>query len=390
MKTEFNFTTNKLKKLENTTEKPIDFKDATVAGLRLRLSPANKKTYRLRAWDRHKGKTVQMVIGTFPDMTIGSARDKAQELLNDISLGVDVQAERKSIKKEQTFEELFYHWLNTWATQNRTFKEYEPRYKNYIQSYLGDKRISEITEEAIQLWRNKVLKQKKTRGKGTISPTTINRAFAIISAVYNQCMPNLPNPCKTIKKFKEHGRDVFFYALELDRLLAASEDVYTSVDIRDLVQLALFTGARRANILSMEWTELQFDLRRWIIPGVKFKNGKATPVVLLDEAIQILKRRKEQSTSRYVFASDGKTGHITEPKKGWKALLERADLNSGFWLHDLRRTLGSHQAIGGTSLKIIGAALGHKSQAATNRYAHLQDAPIRESMERAVADMKSK
>jgi hypothetical protein len=49
--------------------------------------------------------------------------------------------------------------------------------------------------------------------------------------------------------------------------------------------------------------------------------------------------------------------------------------------------MGSYQAIEGSSLQIIGRSLGHKSIAATQIYAHLSAAPIRQSMQRATNGM---
>lgn len=56
-------------------------------------------------------------------------------------------------------------------------------------------------------------------------------------------------------------------------------------------------------------------------------------------------------------------------------------------LHDLRRTFGSYQAITGASLPIIGKTLGHKSQQSTQVYARLNDDPVRDSMEKAAAEI---
>ena len=55
--------------------------------------------------------------------------------------------------------------------------------------------------------------------------------------------------------------------------------------------------------------------------------------------------------------------------------------------HDLRRTLGSWQAINNTSLAIIGASLGHKTQQATAIYARLSLDPVRQSVGTATASM---
>ena len=56
-------------------------------------------------------------------------------------------------------------------------------------------------------------------------------------------------------------------------------------------------------------------------------------------------------------------------------------------IHDIRRTMGSYQAITGASLPIIGKTLGHKSPQSTQVYARLHDDPIRASMERAANEM---
>ncbi len=66
--------------------------------------------------------------------------------------------------------------------------------------------------------------------------------------------------------------------------------------------------------------------------------------------------------------------------------MERAGIEN-LRLHDLRRTLGSYQAIAGSSLHIIGQSLGHKSPMATQVYARLSIDPVRDSMQRATDRM---
>ena len=112
-------------------------------------------------------------------------------------------------------------------------------------------------------------------------------------------------------------------------------------------------------------------------------------VPLLDQAVELLKKRVLHKSSIYVFPTprQSKTGHLVEPKKAWKSLLKRAELSETYRLHDLRRTMGSWQAITGTSTKIIGASLGHKSEAATAHYAHLTIEPVRAAMQRAADAM---
>lgn len=57
-------------------------------------------------------------------------------------------------------------------------------------------------------------------------------------------------------------------------------------------------------------------------------------------------------------------------------------------IHDLRRTMGSRQAITGASLPIIGKSLNHKSQQATAIYTRLDLDPVRASVEKATEAMR--
>ncbi|KJW03730.1 phage integrase family protein [Orientia tsutsugamushi str. Sido] len=60
--------------------------------------------------------------------------------------------------------------------------------------------------------------------------------------------------------------------------------------IRDFALLALYTGARKRNVLEMERNNIDFVRKIWHIPQAK--NGKAQNIPLTDEAMEILQARK--------------------------------------------------------------------------------------------------
>ena len=66
--------------------------------------------------------------------------------------------------------------------------------------------------------------------------------------------------------------------------------------------------------------------------------------------------------------------------------LTNADIEN-LHIHDLRRTFGSWQTAGGSSIPIIGKSLGHKSQQATAIYARLDIDQVRHSVESAAQAM---
>jgi integrase len=189
------------------------------------------------------------------------------------------------------------------------------------------------------------------------------------------------NPTIGITKFKEQKRDRFILKDELPRFLEALENE-PNRGMRDFFLMCLYTGARKGNVLSMRWEEVDFSINEWRIPDTK--NGDPVRVPLIGKALEILCDRSYlKESTPWVFPSGGsKSGHVQEPKKVWKRILERAGLTN-LRIHDLRRTCGSYQAIAGTSLAIIGKSLGHKSPQSTAVYARLSNDPVRNSLEAA-------
>ena len=384
-----NFSNSRLIKLKNTSNKDEQYKDAGQKGLILRITPAGSKIFRMKLWDKNRRKTIQMVLGRYPELKINDAREIVANRISDIAHGIDLIDRQNAARGEQIFDDIFKIWINDFAKESKkTWDEDERRYDLYIRDHLGNLQLSDITPEKIRKWRITLTKKDKIKGKGKISQSTINRAFAIVSTVFNKCAPNMQNPCSQVAKYKEKSREKFLDQDELKRFFLALESIHTPQHLKDYLLLSLYTGARRSNILSMSWHDIKLDLRLWIIPGEQSKNNEPMVVPLVDQIVEILSRRKSETSSVYVFPGTGKTGHLVEPKKAWKSLLKRAGLDNSTRLHDLRRTMGSWQAITGSSTKLIGASLGHKTEAATAVYARLTIDPIRESMEKAVKAME--
>lgn len=131
----------------------------------------------------------------------------------------------------------------------------------------------------------------------------------------------------------------------------------------------------------MNWKDINFISNTWTIKETK--NGESQIIHLSNQAIEILQRRSLFKHSEWVFPSTGSaSGHIEEPKKAWKRILEKAGIEN-LRIHDLRRTLGSWQAATGANSYIIGKSLGHKTQQAYAIYARLNLDPVRESVNKA-------
>ena len=214
-----------------------------------------------------------------------------------------------------------------------------------------------------------------------------NRVLTFLRAMFNRAADigySGTNPTTGVKRFREQSRDRFLQADELHRFFRAlSEELDDTA--RDFFYLALLTGARRGNLQTMRWEDMNLGAGVWRIPDSK--SGEPIVLPLVEPAVRILQGRLQTSDeSPWVFPGRGKTGHLVEPKSAWRRILNRAGLDN-LRLHDLRRTLGSWQAAGGASLPVIGASLGHRDARATQVYARLTLDPVRKSVERATAAM---
>ena len=149
--------------------------------------------------------------------------------------------------------------------------------------------------------------------------------------------------------------------------------------------MSLLTGARKSNVLSMKWTDLDIAAGYWRIPETK--NGSVVVVPLVGPALSILEARHTSAGScPWVFPGHRRGDHLRSPKHSWERILKAAKLEN-LRPHDLRRTLGSWMACQNVSLTIVGKVLGHKSPQATAVYSRLSMNPQRQAMEGATTAM---
>jgi integrase len=162
------------------------------------------------------------------------------------------------------------------------------------------------------------------------------------------------------------------------------EAVLELVDTLSDVDTECTAGARKSNTLAMRWDEISFHGETWRIALTK--NDDPQIVHLSPQAMDILKERKLHSASPWVFPGGGASGHLADPKKAWMRILKEAGI-ADLRIHDLRRTLGSWQAVTGANSYIIGKSLGHRSQQSTAVYARLNLDPVRDSVNKATDAM---
>lgn len=373
--------------MKNPAEGRVTVKDNDDKYLHIVLTPTTKSWRYIR---KVNGRMVFITLGKYPDMTPVQARNKSRETSAAYQRGEDPQLQKRESKKVQTWESLFQWYLTEHAKPNkRTWKADENQERLYCSGW-RKRPWQAISKKYLKRWH-----QVLTRRSGAIAA---DRALALVKSVFNRAISEDvikgDNPAVGIglnhKTAKSYARKRFMSAVELTRLFRALDE-YHDQDMADFFRLALFTGARRGNVMAMKWDHITLESLTWTIPKEELKRGQEDlQIPLSNAASAILQNRWDHRKSdTYVFPAKKKTSktpHLTEPKKAWAAICSRAQLED-LRIHDLRRTLGSWMAMGGASLPIIGATLGHSSSRTTEIYARLGADPVRLHQGQAVAAM---
>ncbi|MDP2784998.1 MAG: site-specific integrase [Sulfurimicrobium sp.] len=293
------------------------------------------------------------------------------------------------------------HTFNELADEYQTHAK-DPDRLIYWRGVFGADMLSNVTSTRIAKERDRLLAEdttrfatpatgdmvadtKRTRQKR--SGATVNRYLAALSS----CLSHgvilewiERNPCERIKKPAENkGRARFLDDDERERLLAACRP---HADLYLAVVLALTTGARQAEVMTLRWG--QIDFRRQVITLSKTKNGETRSIPLVGEAFTLLQERAKvrSLTDDRIFppTSRAKKSECLDLRAPWEDALKTAAITDFHW-HDLRHTSASHLAMSGVSLVEIAKVLGHRTLAMVARYAHLSDEHIVSTGEKLAA-----
>jgi integrase len=382
-KTKFNFTESSLSGI---TPPPKDgrrliYRDTGQKGLLLMITYGGTKTF-YYCYKRNKRKRM-LKIGQFPYTDIEQARERAFLFAKAVKNGKDPIAPEQptsAMTLKVFFENEYipkyakqYKKQNTWQDNQQLF--------NYHFSRIGNRELDSFTKFEIDSLHKEIGTNRGHYGA--------NRALALIRHIFNVAIDwgfIENNPAAKIKPYPEQARDRFLQPDEFNKFMDAINNQPDSLH-KQLVLLLLYTGQRKGNIAALKWSNIDFTNNTLYLPETK--NGEPQRIPLTNQAIDLLKvmRSKRRKNNDYLFPSDmTSTGHINTPITFWHKILKEAGLTN-LRMHDLRRTMGSYQAITGSSLHIIGKSLGHKSSKATEVYARLNLDSVRSSMQKATDEM---
>lgn len=231
----------------------------------------------------------------------------------------------------------------------------------HILPFIGARKVAAITRQEVTRWHADVAARSKS-----VRMALSTLSGLMLYAEDHGLREAGTNPCKGLRRKERSRRGRPLPASTVRDLWQALDKVQTSKpDACDAIRLLMLTGARRSEILSLEWDRIVGS--RAILADSK--EGPRT-IWLNAPARAILNARREQRTGQYVFPAERSEGPMKVIDRAWKQVCVEAGI-TGLRVHDLRHHFASVAVSNGVDLRLVGQLLGHVDIDSTLGYAHL-------------------
>lgn len=291
------------RKCQSAKPKTKPYKLSDFEGLYLEVMPTGSKYWRLKY--RLHGKEKRIGLGVYPKVALAKARQKKDEIREDIKQGINPALSRlearqmSTFAKANTFKEIAMEWYP------KQIEKWEPRYAQTVLHRLEKYLFPEIGNYPIKM----------------IKPLTVLSCLQKIE----KTGPEMA------RRIKQYCRYIFLYAIATGRL--ESDPTYgleyalkkykkghfASIDIDKLpeflvdlhefkvritrqtflaIKLMLLTFLRTKELVHGKWTEIDFEKRLWIVPADRMKMKRDHIVPLSRQTINVLEELKALNSKR--------------------------------------------------------------------------------------------
>ena len=374
------FTIRWLERLPAATEKKENlFWDTEVAGLGVRVNQTGDKfmicNVKVRGGKRHR-----IALGKYGATTLEQAREAVRKYNAAAREGVDLyEIELRDAHKAATritLNELADIWLEQHVRPKRaprTADDYKNVMRRYIRNRFGKRYADEVRRSEVADMHRKMVK----------TPKAANDAVVIGKACFNwalkhDMLPNgVANPFAGVELYRVEARERFLSLDEIERIGKATTELEKEGPLSAwsaaAIRLLMLTGARKGEILSLQWSMIDFERQAMFLP--KSKTGRKT-IHLNPPALAVLQSLPRVGGNPHVIVGQRGGRGIASLRQPWELIRKRANIEN-CRMHDLRHTYASFAAGAGYSLPVIGKILGHTVAATTQRYAHLADGAVK-------------
>jgi len=371
--------------------KDKDYKISDEKGLYLFVKKNGSKYWRFKY--RIHGVEKLLSLGVYPDISLKEAREKRDLARKQGSDGIDPSLMRKLEKagsKENTFQAVAEEFLisnsHKWSDSHQL--HIKQCYERDVFPWIGSRPLKDLTAMEVLTTLRRVVDrgalETAARTKQFIGQA-IRYGVATGKAerdVTQDLRGALPSPVKG-------HYNAIVDSKTLSQLLKDIDAYQGSFVVRVALQLQPMIFARPANLVEMEWSEIDFEKTQWIIPAEKMKMNDRHIVPLSKQAIELLQEIQPLTgRGEYVFASNQgkiKTGHISRETPG--AIIRRLGYKGTHTMHGFRTTASTMLHEKGFNSDMIERQLAHAERNSVKAaYCHAEYLPERKKMMQVWSD----
>ncbi|HDT6090709.1 TPA: site-specific integrase, partial [Raoultella ornithinolytica] len=376
--------------------KRLEFADSVLPGLRLRVTSSGAKSFCVARY--RENKFIRVTLGKFPDLTVDQAREMAARTLGEVATTRQNPNERRREEKNKsiTLVDALAEYIK--SREQRIKQTTIDQYQGILNNFSGDwlkTPLAAIDRERVES-RHKAITdggvwfgdKPRRSGVATGSKAQADLWARVLRAVYryahdhyrdsegNRLLPDPPTMVLSTKR-KWHGTtrktsrirnnelSRWLEAVDIVRQQSASARDDFAVAVCDALDVALFTGLRRAEVFGLEWSRVNMLGRYFWIDETK--NGDPLELPITDTLYAIFDRRKAVRANdvAYVFPSTN-GGVVSDPRRVIDQIIQATTHNGvetkiSFTCHDARRTFGSVAELAGVGSYILKRLMNHRT-----------------------------
>jgi integrase len=291
------------------SEKLTEYWDKRVRGLCLRISPAGARTWTFRYRPKGSSSFKRLGLGSYPEIGLALARERAEQKRVEVSGGADPQGERQAKREAEakalTFGDLADGYLERYAKVHKaSWKNDELLLAAHVRPAWSGRNVGKITRGDAAALLDTIAQR---------APASANRTQSILSKLFNWAIESghlEGNPIAGMKKrAKEGAKDRVLSPDEIRLLWRAIGEGRVYETVAAALRFLLLTGQRPGEVAGAEIAEAK-DLNngaraRLEIPAARMKARRHHVVPLAPMALAIVRERLEHACQgqRHIFPS---------------------------------------------------------------------------------------
>ncbi|MHB0304276.1 integrase domain-containing protein [Klebsiella pneumoniae] len=337
-------------------------------GLFLLVKTTGKKLWRFRYQRPNSGSRTNLSLGSYPALTLATARQIRDQHLTTLAQGMDPQqqqelaSEQHQIELDSIFSTVAANWfqIKSKSVTEDYAKDIWRSLDKDVFPTIGSIPVQEIKARTIV----EALEPIKARGALETVRRLVQRINEIMIYAVNTGLIDV-NPASGVGMAFEKPKKQNMPTLrpeELPRLMRSLVMSNLSVATRCLIEWQLLTLVRPSEASGARWAEIDLDAKLWTIPAERMKARREHIVPLSQQALDILELMKPISAQReHVFPSRN------DPKQAMNsqtanAALKRIGYGGKLVAHGLRSIESTAMNEAGFNPDIIEAALAHSDK----------------------------